>query len=108
LKNYDQKLARKPETIWRELVLDSVVPHQSLGQTASIKIKLEVDTMPPPNFDTEEKLLLQPFSFYVKCFSIAVTKLHPSAPPPPHFSNPVYYLPSQNLQLVKLFPDPVG
>ena len=35
-----------------------------------IKIKFEVDTNPPLGFDTEEKLLLQPFSFYVKCFEI--------------------------------------
>lgn len=34
-----------------------------------IKIKFEVDTNPPLGFDTEEKLLLQPFSFYVKCFA---------------------------------------
>ena len=34
----------------------------------SIKIKIEVDTTPPPGFKTEEKLLLKPFSFYVKCF----------------------------------------
>ncbi len=34
-----------------------------------IKIKFEVDTSPPLGFDTQEKLLLQPFSFYVKCFS---------------------------------------
>lgn len=61
----------KSETIWRELVLEGVVPQQGLEQIASIKIKLEVDTMPPPGFDTEEKLLLQPFSFYVKCFSIS-------------------------------------
>lgn len=27
--------------------------------------------MPPPGFGTEEKLLLKPFSFYVKCFSIS-------------------------------------
>ncbi|WP_294346312.1 nucleotidyl transferase AbiEii/AbiGii toxin family protein [Prosthecochloris sp.] len=35
-----------------------------------IKIKFEVDTEPPLGFATEEKLLLQPFSFYVKCFSL--------------------------------------
>ena len=34
----------------------------------TIKIKFEVDTVPPLGFATEEKLLLQPFSFYVKCF----------------------------------------
>ena len=35
-----------------------------------IKIKFEIDTNPPLGFDTEEKLLLQPFSFYVKCFKV--------------------------------------
>jgi predicted nucleotidyltransferase component of viral defense system len=60
----------KSETIWKELVLESVIPQQSLKQTANIKIKIEVDTMPPLDFHTEEKLLLKPFSFYVKCFSI--------------------------------------
>ena len=34
----------------------------------SIKIKFEVDTNPPLGFHTQEKLLMQPFSFYVKCF----------------------------------------
>ncbi len=33
-----------------------------------IKIKFEVDTNPPLGFATEERLLLQPFSFYVKCY----------------------------------------
>ncbi len=61
----------KSETIWRELVLEGVVPQQGLGQTASIKIKLEVDTIPLLGFSTEEKLLLKPFSFYVKCFSLS-------------------------------------
>ncbi|MGN7886402.1 nucleotidyl transferase AbiEii/AbiGii toxin family protein [Dyadobacter sp. 22481] len=62
---------QKSETVWRELVLEGVVPQEGLEQIASIKIKLEVDTMPPSGFDTEEKLLLQPFSFYVKCFTIS-------------------------------------
>lgn len=35
-----------------------------------IKIKFEVDTDPPGGFSTEEKLLLQPYSFFVKCFSL--------------------------------------
>jgi predicted nucleotidyltransferase component of viral defense system len=59
----------KSETIWKELVLEDVVPQNGLEQKANIKIKLEVDTMPPLGFETEEKLLLRPFSFYVKCFS---------------------------------------
>ena len=36
----------------------------------TIKIKFEVDTLPPLGFGTEEKLLLEPFSFYVKCFGL--------------------------------------
>jgi hypothetical protein len=35
-----------------------------------LKIKLEVDTEPPLGFNTEEQLLLQPYSFYVKCFCL--------------------------------------
>jgi len=36
----------------------------------SIRIKIEVDTMPPLQFDTEQQLLLQPFSFMVRCFTL--------------------------------------
>lgn len=36
----------------------------------SIKIKIEVDTNPPMRFNTEDKLLLQPFSFMVRCFTL--------------------------------------
>ena len=36
----------------------------------SIKIKIEVDTCPPLNFTTEQKLLLQPHSFMTRCFSL--------------------------------------
>jgi predicted nucleotidyltransferase component of viral defense system len=61
----------KSETVWKELVLESIVPQNGLDQKANIKIKLEVDTRPPLGFETEEKLLLRPFSFYVKCFTIS-------------------------------------
>lgn len=36
----------------------------------SIKIKIEVDTYPPLNFKTEQKLLLQPYSFMTRCFAL--------------------------------------
>ena len=36
----------------------------------SIKIKIEVDTRPPLNFRTEQKLLLQPHSFITRCFTL--------------------------------------
>lgn len=37
----------------------------------SIKIKIEVDTQPPLNFRTEQKLLLQPHSFMTRCFTLS-------------------------------------
>lgn len=59
----------KTQTIWKELVLvDTLFPNE-FHHTKAIKIKIEVDRNPPQGFDTEEKLLLRPFSFYVKCFS---------------------------------------
>jgi predicted nucleotidyltransferase component of viral defense system len=36
----------------------------------NLKIKIEVDTMPPLKFETEQKLLLQPFAFMVRCFTL--------------------------------------
>lgn len=36
-----------------------------------IKIKIEVDVNPPLNFGTEQKLLLHPFSFMTRCFSLS-------------------------------------
>ncbi len=34
----------------------------------SVKIKIEVDTQPPLNFRTEQKLMLQPHSFMTRCY----------------------------------------
>ncbi len=36
----------------------------------SIKIKIEVDTQPPLNFRTEQKLLLLPHSFMTRCYTL--------------------------------------
>ena len=36
----------------------------------SIKIKIEVDTQPPLHFTTEQKLLLLPYSFMTRCYSL--------------------------------------
>lgn len=36
----------------------------------SIKIKIEVDTCPPLNFKTEQKLSHQPHSFMTRCFTL--------------------------------------
>jgi Nucleotidyl transferase AbiEii toxin, Type IV TA system len=59
----------KTDTTWREIILENAIPQIGLKQRATLKIKLEVDINPPLNFETEEKLLLKPFSFYVKCFT---------------------------------------
>lgn len=67
-KNNIESAFLKSDTIWKELILENIIPQNGLKEKPNIKIKLEVDTQPPPGFDTEEKLLLKPFSFYVKCF----------------------------------------
>ena len=36
----------------------------------TLKIKIEVDTKPPMKFQTEQRLLLQPFSFMTRCFTL--------------------------------------
>ena len=60
----------KSETLWGELLVETNLPQLSLSQKPSIKIKLEVDTQPPLLFETENKLLIKPFSFYVNCFTL--------------------------------------
>jgi hypothetical protein len=60
----------KSETYWQELRLEDALPQLQIDIKPNIKIKLEVDTRPPGGFETEEKLLLRPFSFYVKCFTL--------------------------------------
>lgn len=60
----------KSETVWKELVLENIIPQAGIQLSPGITIKLEVDKAPPPGFQTEEKLLLRPFSFYVKCFTL--------------------------------------
>lgn len=43
----------------------------SFSTMKTIKIKIEVDTDPPVGFRTEHKLLLLPFSFYTRCYTIS-------------------------------------
>ena len=42
----------------------------SFTSEKSIKIKIEVDIVPPLLFETEQKLLLQPYSFMTRCFTL--------------------------------------
>lgn len=69
----------KSETIWQELVLEDIIKQHGIKSNRSIKIKIEIDRVPPLDFETEEKLLIKPFSFYVNCFdlsSLFAGKLH--------------------------------
>lgn len=69
----------KAETIWKEIVLEDIIKETGVRSNKTLKIKIEVDRQPPLNFKTEEKLLLRPFSFYVKCFtksSLFAGKMH--------------------------------
>ena len=69
----------KTETLWTELVLEDVIQQTGVKSNKSIKIKFEVDCKPPLGFKTEEKLLVRPFSFYVRCFTrpcLFAGKLH--------------------------------
>lgn len=69
----------KAETIWQEIVLEDIIKEIGVRSNKTVKIKIEVDRQPPLHFKTEEKLLIRPFSFYVKCFtksSLFAGKLH--------------------------------
>lgn len=69
----------KAETIWQEIILEDIIKETGVRSNKTLKIKIEVDRQPPLNFKTEEKLLLRPFSFYVKCFtkpSLFAGKMH--------------------------------
>ncbi|QTE22298.1 nucleotidyl transferase AbiEii/AbiGii toxin family protein [Polaribacter cellanae] len=69
----------KAETIWQEIVLEDIIKETGVRSNKNLRIKIEVDRQPPLNFNTEEKLLLRPFSFYVKCFtkpSLFAGKMH--------------------------------
>ncbi len=69
----------KAETIWQEIVLEDIINEIGIRSNRTLKIKIEVDRQPPLQFKTEEKLMLRPFSFYVKSFTkpcLFAGKLH--------------------------------
>lgn len=72
---FEVEIAEKQKTATTDIASaflkksSSIYDLQVAGQK-TMKIKFEVDTDPPLGFATEEKLLIQPYSFYVKCFSL--------------------------------------
>ena len=68
IKKKDEKNFGKVESAFLK---DNTDVYDVMFQTEkSIKIKIEVDTYPPLNFKTEQKLLLQPHSFMTRCFTL--------------------------------------
>ncbi len=49
---------------------DTTVYDLKFKSSKSIKIKIEVDTDPPLNFQTESRISLLPFSFATRCFTL--------------------------------------
>ena len=69
----------KAETIRKEIILQDIIKETGVRSNKTLKVKIEVDRQPPLHFQTEEKLLIRPFSFYVKCFtkpSLFAGKMH--------------------------------
>lgn len=69
IKKKDKKNFGKVESAF--LKDNTYVYDISFQTDKSIKIKIEVDTQPPLNFRTEQKLLLQPHSFMTRCFTLS-------------------------------------
>ena len=68
IKKKDKKSFGKVESAFLKDNTD--VYDVSFQTDKSIKIKIEVDTQPPLKFSTEQKLLLQPYSFMTRCFTL--------------------------------------
>ena len=69
IKKKDKKSFAKVESAFLK---DNTDVYDVTFQTEkSVKIKIEVDTQPPLKFNTEQKLLLLPRSFMVRCFTLS-------------------------------------
>ena len=61
----------KADTLKHLLVINTTESlTASIPRGQVLKIKIEVDTDPPPGFDTETRFLLQPIPFSVRAFSL--------------------------------------
>jgi len=66
-----KKEQKKPSAIESAFLKDDTEIYNIRFQsTPKVKIKIEVDTQPPKGFSTEPKLLVLPFSFMVRCFTL--------------------------------------
>ena len=68
IKKKDKKTFTKVESAFLKDNTD--VYDISFTTQKSLKIKIEVDTNPPSNFSTERRLLMLPFSFMTRCYTL--------------------------------------
>ncbi|MCK9299880.1 MAG: nucleotidyl transferase AbiEii/AbiGii toxin family protein [Bacteroidales bacterium] len=74
LENYFSSIIHEFQAAGKEVVLskkdkeNTAVFDLEFRTEKTIKIKIEVDVDPPMKFDTEQKLLLLPYSFMTRCF----------------------------------------
>jgi predicted nucleotidyltransferase component of viral defense system len=63
---------KKPQTNVESAFLKDKTEIYNLAFTSekNVKIKIEVDTQPPAGFMTEHKLLMLPFSFMTRCYTL--------------------------------------
>ena len=89
LENYFQAIIQEFQAVGREVVItkkkkknfgtvesaflkdDTETYDVAFRTEKSLKIKIEVDINPPLEFSTEQKLLLHPFSFMTRCFTLS-------------------------------------
>jgi len=89
LENYFDTIISEFQTIGRDITItkkeknkqtnvesaflkdNTEVYNLSFSTEKQIKIKIEVDTQPPAGFATEYKLLMLPFSFMVRCYTLS-------------------------------------
>jgi predicted nucleotidyltransferase component of viral defense system len=50
---------------------DYLIRFQKKGPLRTLKIKFEIDTDPPPYFETESKLIVHPSEFYVRTYTLS-------------------------------------
>jgi len=66
-----KKQKAKPTNIESAFLKDNTAVYDiRFRKERDIKIKLEVDIHPPPGFATEQKLLLLPYSFMARCYTL--------------------------------------
>lgn len=75
LAGHDIQIEKKDKKIFGRVesafLKDNTEAYEIRFQTKKIvKVKIELDTNPPLHFNTEQKLLLRPYSFMTRCFTL--------------------------------------